>query len=779
MTGKWKIKGIPRSGWKCIDIQDLGKPSLLCQMCEHEKIRFAHYMQHQNYREVLIAGCICAGNMEGDLARAKERDAFMKSRMNKRKNWLSKKWKTSKKGNQYIKSGGFIVVLKKDNVLWSAYVKNENEGFYKWSSRKSADINEMKLAAFDCLTGVLADKQKEKIQTVEKYLPAPVTVKPALIPDFSKLKIIDNESREIQCEIIQHELFETSDDEQVFTNEQKNIFEFIKSGAGHGIIDAVAGDGKTTTIMECAKYVKDKTSVLFCAFNKSIQAEISGRFNKKGLNMVTVKTIHALGLNMLNDYNTTGKKIIPEENKYRTILNKDIELQNEMQEYVNELLLINGYETEETESRKQFAVRDILYKFKDRLLDINQKIRATLTPLDLESFKKLAEHFNYFTGEEMQGKTFNREIEIYFECSKILLYAGNALAKESLIIDFTDMLYLPFIWNLRAAKTYSFLFIDECQDLSKSQLAVVLKYCSKEGRILAVGDPYQSIYGFAGADIASFTRIKDTINAKPLPLTVCFRCPPNIVNLASGIRHDISAKKREQGIIEEITFNQITKKAKENDLIISRYREPVLSLVFEFINIKKQVQIHKDEVYDIIDELKILFKQEERSEIISEDNGGFEIIKETVTGRWNFIIEKESRKLANSSEKRIFIQTKTDYLNNRMEFLHKRYMQWKDSCPSINDILHKIREYMSASGNCIKLSTIHRAKGLEAQRVFILNFDELPHFKPSQKHWESLQEKNLKYVAITRAMKELYLVKSEKKNVIQKEASLFDEFIIK
>jgi superfamily I DNA/RNA helicase len=92
-------------------------------------------------------------------------------------------------------------------------------------------------------------------------------------------------------------------------------------------------------------------------------------------------------------------------------------------------------------------------------------------------------------------------------------------------------------------------------------------------------------------------------------------------------------------------------------------------------------------------------------------------------------------------------------------------------------MLLKIRDFISATDDCIKLSTIHRAKGLEANRVFILNFDDLPVFKANQKEWERTQEENLKYVAITRALNDLYLVKSEKIEVIRKEASLFDEYL--
>ena len=792
MTGKWKNPDVPQGGWECIDIKDLGESIIVCQMCEREEIRYAHYMRHHNFQETLIVGCICAGRMEGSLDTAKERDSFIKKRMNKRKSWLSKYWNVSRKGNQYIKSDGYIIFVKKDNELWSAFIQNENGAFKMHVSGKSPNENEMKLVAFDCLTKVLVTENILIKQQVKKIYQKPKITESERFEFFnSELEIseqkitepvyVENKKNYITpyCEVIQHDLFETSDNVMLFTAEQNNIFEFIRSGSGHGIIDAVAGAGKTTTIMECARYVADKTDVLFCAFNKSIQTEITNKFNKQGLNQITVKTIHALGFQILKENNITGKKIVPDENKYKTILNKDAELQDEIKVYLNELICINGFEPDETESKKQFAVKELVYLFKDRLLDINQKIRATLTVLDLDNFKKLIEHFNFFSEVEISSKTFNKEIELYFESSKILLNAGNAAAKESLIIDYTDMLYLPYILNLRASKTYSFLFIDECQDLSKSQLAIVLKYGNINGRILAVGDPFQSIYGFAGADIDSFSRVRDTINARPLPLTTCFRCPPNVVNLAASIRQDIRAKKQESGIIEEISFKQVINRAGKNDLIISRYREPILFLVFDFINQNKRVQIHRDEVYEIINELKNLFKQEERNVTLTEDNGGFELIKKSVINRWKYIINNDAMKLTNSIERQIYVQSKTEYLNNRLEFLHKKYLQWKNVCPAIDDILKKIKEFISASDNCVKLSTIHRAKGLEAERVFILNFDELPYFKPNQKYWESLQEKNLKYVAITRAMRELYLVRSEKRDYIQKEASLFDEFVIK
>ena len=78
------------------------------------------------------------------------------------------------------------------------------------------------------------------------------------------------------------------------------------------------------------------------------------------------------------------------------------------------------------------------------------------------------------------------------------------------IIDYTDQIYLPKALNLSSKKKYGFVFVDECQDLSKAQLYVVKQYLREDGRLLAVGDPYQAIYGFAGADCESFERVKKT-----------------------------------------------------------------------------------------------------------------------------------------------------------------------------------------------------------------------------------------------------------------------------
>jgi hypothetical protein len=157
--GKWSQPGVPHKGWTCIDIEDIGEPSAICEMCEKQSIRYIHYMEHPDYGDTLRVGCICAGHMEDDLISAQRRDDFMKSRSSKRKKWIDRNWKISAKGNSYIKSDGYIIVMKCQDTYWSALIQSEDKTFEKWSQRKYKSKNEAKLAAFDYLTKILSEKE--------------------------------------------------------------------------------------------------------------------------------------------------------------------------------------------------------------------------------------------------------------------------------------------------------------------------------------------------------------------------------------------------------------------------------------------------------------------------------------------------------------------------------------------------------------------------------------------------------------------------------------------
>jgi superfamily I DNA/RNA helicase len=558
-----------------------------------------------------------------------------------------------------------------------------------------------------------------------------------------------------------------------FTSEQQQIFNFVSRGKGHGIIDAVAGAGKTTTIMECARLVDDRTSILFCAFNNSIAGEISQRFRRLGLTDVTVRTIHSLGRQILIDNNLTNEPWILRDDKYREILQSK-DTFKKIRPFLKTIFQINGFLPADIDNRSNFAATNLLYRINNRLLELNQKFRATLTDNSSKDVEELATHFGIFSGSEVRRKYFGEEINAYFKCHQKLLEAGNLLALQKKIIDYTDMLYLPHEWKLYPEKKYRFLFIDECQDLSKSQFAVASKFGKKDGRIMAVGDPQQSIYGFTGADIHSFDRVKEYTKAIQFTLTSCFRCPQSVIQLAQEMRPDITGCKPDAGIVNSILFEEVTNMAQPGDLVISRLRAPMVLLIFDFIDKNIKVKIHDDEVREIINEIKNIFKQEEILTPVSSMPGGFERLKLTVKRRWDFITEKNAARITNHTEREIYIKTEKMFLNRKLEFLHKKFIQWSIRNACINDLLLKIKDYITGTDNPIKLSTIHRAKGLENKRVFILNYDELPYYRQHQKDWERVQEINLKYVAVTRSLNELFLIESKRSDVIEDNETLFD-----
>lgn len=120
-TNLWKRSDVPHEGWQCTGITDLGSPCGICEMCGKQIIRYAHHMRHPAYRKSITAGCVCAGNMEGDLEAARARERDLKNLGARRENFLKRKWKVSRNGNEYLKIDEHLIVLVKSakNGRWS------------------------------------------------------------------------------------------------------------------------------------------------------------------------------------------------------------------------------------------------------------------------------------------------------------------------------------------------------------------------------------------------------------------------------------------------------------------------------------------------------------------------------------------------------------------------------------------------------------------------------------------------------------------------------------
>jgi superfamily I DNA/RNA helicase len=81
-----------------------------------------------------------------------------------------------------------------------------------------------------------------------------------------------------------------------------------------------------------------------------------------------------------------------------------------------------------------------------------------------------------------------------------------------------------------------------------------------------------------------------------------------------------------------------------------------------------------------------------------------------------------------------------------------------DGCQTLAEVKSRVYKVFDDSQKGVTFSTVHKAKGTEAERVFILEPDLMPH-PMAKKPWEQQQERNVRYVALTRSKRELFFVR--------------------
>lgn len=310
--------------------------------------------------------------------------------------------------------------------------------------------------------------------------------------------------------------------------------------------------------------------------------------------------------------------------------------------------------------------------------------------------------------------------------------------------DFTDMIYVPAMLDDIKLKTYDIAFVDECQDLTVAQHRLLDRSVKKKtGRLISVGDPRQAIYGFAGSDAESFKRLQERPNTKTLPLSVCYRCAKEIVYKAQEIVEEIEPfEGNEEGLFSDSgKINQI----RSGDWVLCRNVKPLIILYIDLITKGKKVFIKGEDIGKSILNLIKQTKEKNMSSIVSK------------------LIEKYKRTKSELISKGFTNVDKHPKLGQLQEHI-TIVMFFASKYSRVEDVEKMIGRMFKNDGEGILLSTIHKSKGLENDRVFIICPDLIPS-QYATKPWQIEQEDNLLYVAYTRAKKELYIVDDFKDTV--------------
>jgi len=276
--------------------------------------------------------------------------------------------------------------------------------------------------------------------------------------------------------------------------EQKAFYEALRTTSASLLVQAVAGSGKTTTIVNSLREIAnaDALNILFLAFNKSIVATLSERVP----HYCTVKTFHALGLAAWRKRQPKAKV---DGDKVRNLLKKELKLSDFWTYGTAACKLISW--------AKSAGIGTSLVEDEPR---------------------------NWFSLMSHQAFTFDEGDE-----DQLVAIARGGLAKSNAcedILDFDDMLYLPLLRNAQFDKN-NIVFIDEAQDTNGVQRALLTRMLAPEphGRLIAVGDEQQSIYGFRGADAYAMSLMQKQFNMTSLPLSVSWRCSKAVVREAQRV----------------------------------------------------------------------------------------------------------------------------------------------------------------------------------------------------------------------------------------------------
>lgn len=469
---------------------------------------------------------------------------------------------------------------------------------------------------------------------------------------------------------------------------QQAIYKNVKEENSNLLVNAVAGSGKTTTIIECMKLLPNNVSKLSAAFNKSIVKELSERTPDE----VITGTMHSLGMQSI-----------------RSKLWKTKVVEKKIQKLIYESI---GSVNLKDEERMSFIYRT------NKMVDL-----VRLYGLDIDDVLNLFE-----VGSEQGFLLENKDFEFI---KKILQRSNNIVAKE---IDFIDMIYQPIRLDL-PIKKYDVVFIDEVQDLSVIQQQFLMKTIKRGGKFIGVGDEYQAIYGFAGADFNSFKKLRETPNTKELPLSICYRCDKSIVTFAQKIvPHIMFREDAENGVVRNGDFSELQK----GDMILCRNNQP---LVRACLDLMKEGKSAKIKGRDIAAELISSLKQAKHNNVIVAKH------------RLKHVVEKQYNLLKSYGIKKPERTESYARVKERISILTDEILPIVKTTEEGVNLINRIFDEKE-SKNRITLSSIHKSKGLENERVFVLKPELMPS-KFARTENEKIQEKNLEYVCYTRAKKQL------------------------
>ena len=446
-------------------------------------------------------------------------------------------------------------------------------------------------------------------------------------------------------------------------------------------------------------------SVIYLAFNRSIVEEFDDKYAwlVKALAVsgveLSFRTVHSLGNSAC--FKGMGRSRL---NKYRTqnimerVLDCDI---REFRKDTTGRLIVKG-------------VEELVGKCK---LTLTGWDGVSLSPPEDDELMQLARRFGLF----------EYATPVVFEHTRNVLLES---VKKDGEMDYNDMIWLPIVNGYHITKQ-DLVLGDEAQDWNACQQSIILQ---AGRRYFICGDDWQAIYGFTGADTASIETMKTKLEQRgkvvEYPLTVTRRCGSVIVKAAQELVPDFEAHPDNlPGEIRDLSYADAFKEYGDGDMVLCRTNAPLVGLAFRLIRNGRKANIKGRDIgaglISTIDSLR---------------PASVDDLLERVDDWFTKEAAKHSKRKNPNEEAIIALEDRRDCI---VAFCHGC-----STVPEIKETINRLFDDNDCQGTL--LASVHRSKGLEACKVYILRPEQLPH--PMAKTPEAREQENhLRYVAITRA----------------------------
>lgn len=510
------------------------------------------------------------------------------------------------------------------------------------------------------------------------------------------------------------------------TQEQQNYINWLRSGSGNAVIEAVAGSGKTSTLIAGLDHMSGNVAI--CAYNRAIADEIKSKIGfKPG---IFANTLHGYGL-------AAWRKLNPNVKIDETAKTKEIRehVNADLTKFVNSIGIHDDVKIS-SECNKIFAIACKLLSF------AKQEAFGILKRSDnLQNWIDIFDHNDLISNFEDQEGNLDPLWQAYRDQACRVAYKAlkYSISIADRLIDHDDMIFVPLINNIPMYR-YSWVLLDEAQDTNPARRLLAKRMLKRDGRFVAVGDSKQAIYGFTGATNNSLDLIRSEFNTINLSLSVSFRCSKAVIISAQTYNTSIKyADNAPGGSSTVIDINQFCKEilsTSATNAIICRNTAPLVDIAYYLLSAGIACHIEGRKIGENL--AKMIDKWKAPKTVSA------------YLSRLEEYLNSQIKKYGSNNDK----AAKLDQLSDQVSAIRAIASGLDVSSPR-QVLKDKILSLFADNAPTLTLTTIHKSKGREFNQVYWIGPNRYQPSPFAKLDWQQEQELNLCYVAITRAKLDL------------------------